>query len=408
MTLPVEKIREQFPILKRRIGNHNLVYLDNAASSQKPLAVLQAMQKFYEASYANIHRGVYTIAEEATELYEAARETAARFINAKTTQEIIFTRGTTESINLVRFAWGRANIAAGDEILLTEMEHHSNLVPWQLLAQEKGAKLKFIPVDEQGKLNLETLDSLLTPRTKLLAMTFASNMLGTINPAEEVIRFARTNATLVLLDAAQAAPHLPINVQKLDCDFLAFSSHKMLGPTGIGVLYAKKELLEKMDPFLGGGEMIKEVQWERSTWNDLPWKFEAGTQSIAEAVGLKAAIEFLNGAGLENIHEQEQTLVRYTMECLGKVNGVTLYGPPAGDRVGLISFNLKGIHPHDVAALLDRNGICVRAGHHCTQPLHRKLGLEASVRASFYLYNTKEEVDLLIAALKEAVDFFKV
>lgn len=408
MTLPVEKIREQFPILKRRIGNHNLVYLDNAASSQKPLAVLQAMQKFYEASYANIHRGVYTIAEEATELYEAARETTARFINAKTAQEIIFTRGTTEAINLVRFAWGRANIAAGDEILLTEMEHHSNLVPWQLLAQEKGAKLKFIPIDEQGKLKLETLDSLLTPRTKLLAMTFASNMLGTINPAETIIRKAHANGTLVLLDAAQAAPHLPIDVQKLDCDFLAFSSHKMLGPTGIGVLYAKKELLEKMDPFLGGGEMIKEVQWERSTWNDLPWKFEAGTQSIAEAVGLKAAIEFLNAAGLENIHEHEQTLVRYTMECLGKVNGVTLYGPPAGDRVGLVSFNLKGIHPHDVAALLDRNGICVRAGHHCAQPLHRKLGLEASVRASFYLYNTKEEVDLLIAALKEAADFFKV
>lgn len=406
MGFDVSKIRSDFPILKRKVHGKPLVYLDSTASSQKPQQVLDAMNAFYQASYANIHRGVYTIAEEATELYENARAKTAQFLNAKT-NEIVFTRNTTEAINLVRFAWGGKNVKAGDEILLTEMEHHSNLVPWQLLAEEKGAKLKFIPIDGQGKLVLEELDRLLTLKTKLVACTAISNMLGTVNPVETIIQKAHANGSLVLLDAAQAAPHIPIDVEKLDADFLAFSSHKMLGPTGIGVLFAKAALLEAMEPFLGGGEMIKEVQWERSTWNDVPWKFEAGTQSIAEAMGLAAAIDYLNGVGLNAIHDHEQTLVRYAMERMHEIPGLTIYGPPASDRAGLVAFNLEEVHPHDVAALLDRNGICVRAGHHCTQPLHRKLGLNATVRASFYLYNTKEEADQLMEGLKEITAFFK-
>lgn len=407
MPLDYEKIRQDFPILKRKINGKGLVYLDNAASSQKPGAVLEAMNVFYQASYANIHRGVYTIAEEATELYEKAREAVKKFINAASAQEIIFTRSTTESINLVANSFGDENIQAGDEILLTEMEHHSNLVPWQLLAKRKGAKLKFIPFDKQGRLILEDLDRLLTKGTKIVSLTLASNTLGTKNPVEKIIEKAHSKGIPVVLDAAQAVPHSTLDVQKLDCDFLAFSSHKMLGPTGIGVLYGKKSILEKMQPFLGGGEMIKTVAWDHSTWNDLPWKFEAGTQSIAEAVGLKAAVEYLTRVGLKNIEEHEQSLVRYCMERLSEVDGITLLGPPPGERVGLISFHFKDIHPHDVAAMLDRNGICVRAGHHCTMPLHRKLGLEATVRASFYLYNTREEVDLLIDGLKETTSFFR-
>ncbi len=407
MTFPTEKIRSDFPILKRKIGSKALVYLDNAASSQKPKQVIEAMDAFYQSSYANIHRGIYTIAEEATELYENARKSVARFLNAASESEIVFTRGTTEGINLVRFAWGRKNIEEGDEILLTEMEHHSNLVPWQLLAQEKGATLKFIPFDAQGRLQLDRLDSLLTPKTKLAACAFASNTFGTINPVEKIIAAAHAKGIPVLLDAAQAVPHFKIDLQKLDCDFLAFSSHKMLGPTGIGVLYGKKRHLEKMDPFLGGGEMIKKVEWDHATWNDIPWKFEAGTQSIAEAVGLHAAIQYLNHVELDKIFEHDQSLVRYCMERLPEIDGLTMYGPPAHERTGLIAFSIRDIHPHDIAAVLDRNGICVRAGHHCTQPLHRKLGLEATVRASFYLYNTKEEVDLLVDGLKDTVKLFR-
>ncbi|MDO8494709.1 MAG: cysteine desulfurase, partial [Deltaproteobacteria bacterium] len=307
---------------------------------------------------------------------------------------------------LVRISFGEKYNQAGDEILTTEMEHHSNLVPWQMLAQKQKAKLKFIPVDENGRLDLTNLDQLLTEKTKLVAVTMASNTLGTINPVTTIIQKAHARNIPVLLDAAQGAPHQTIDVQKLDCDFLAFSSHKMLGPTGIGVLYGKEKHLEAMDPFLGGGEMIKNVEYTHSTWNDLPWKFEAGTQAIAEAAGLKAAIEFLEKVGRENIAAHEKALVRYCMECLEGVDGVTMYGPPPQERVGLIAFNLKGVHPHDVAAILDRNGICVRAGHHCTQPLHKKLGLEATVRASFYLYNTKEEVDVFISALKETGKIF--
>ena len=406
MSFDAYKIRGDFPILKRKIRGHNLVYLDSVASSQKPQVVIDAMSEFFKMSYANIHRGIYTIAEEATELYEQARQTTADFIHARKATEIVFTRGTTESINLVRFGWGRKNVRAGDEILLTEMEHHSNLVPWQLLAQETGAQLKFIPFDAQGKLELDRLETLITPRTKLVALTYVSNMLGTVNPVETVITAAHARGIPVLLDAAQAVPHLAIDVQKLGCDFLAFSSHKMLGPTGIGVLYARETLLEAMDPFMAGGEMIKTVTWERATWNDIPWKFEAGTQSIAEAVGLKSAIDYLNAVGLSAIREHEQSLIRYCMERLPEVKGLAIYGPSPNDRGGLVAFNLEGIHAHDVAAVLDRNGIAVRAGHHCTQPLHRKLGIDASVRASFYLYNVKEEIDLLIEALQETRKLF--
>lgn len=406
MTLDVSKICDDFPILKRRINGHPLVYLDNAASSQKPKHVILAMNAFYQASYANIHRGVYTIAEEATEIYESGREHIRDFINARAMQEIVFTRGTTESINLVARSWGDANIQAGDVISLTEMEHHSNIVPWQLLAERKRARLKYIPFDDQGRLILDNLDTLLEG-CKIVACTLASNTLGTKNPAKEIIQKAHAKGALVLLDAAQAVPHSPIDVHDLDCDFLAFSSHKMLGPTGIGVLYGKKEHLEKMDPFLGGGEMIKTVAWDHSTWNDLPWKFEAGTQSIAEAVGLKAAVDYLKNIGLKNIEEHEQSLVRYAMERLREIKGLKMLGPKPEERVGLISFHIQEIHPHDVAAVLDRNGICVRAGHHCTMPLHKKLGLEATVRASFYLYNTKEEVDLMMDGLKETIKIFR-
>ena len=408
MGFPSEKLKLDFPILRRRICNHNLTYLDSAASSQKPIAVIDAMSNFLKMSYANIHRGIYTIAEEATEEYEKTRKKVADFIHAKTEREIIFTRGTTESINLIRFAWGNKNIGEGDEILLTEMEHHSNLVPWQLLAKEKGARLKFIPFDKTGQLELDKLPKLLTEKTKIVALTYVSNMFGTISPVETIIKAAHQRGIPVLLDGAQAVPHMPVDVQKLDCDFMAFSAHKMLGPTGIGVLYAKTTLLENMDPFMGGGEMIKTVEWEHSTWNDIPWKFEAGTQSIAEAVGLAAGIDYLNKVGMQKIHEHNCALTRYCMEKLPTIEGIQMYGPPAEKREGLLSFNVQGIHPHDVAAILDRSGVAVRAGHHCTQPLHRKLGIDASVRASFYLYNSPEDVDVLLEAIKEAKRVFKL
>ncbi len=407
MNFPSEQIRADFPILSRKINGHPLVYLDSAASSQKPRQVMDAVTHFLSMNYANIHRGVYTIAEEATELYEQARAAVRDFIGATEAQEIIFTRGTTESINLVRFSWGRKKFHAGDEIWLTEMEHHSNLVPWQLLAEETGAKLRFIPFDQNGELQLDVLRQGLTQKSKLVAVIYASNTFGTINPVREIIKIAHQKNIPVLLDAAQAVPSMPINVQELDCDFLAFSGHKMLGPTGIGVLYAKRAHLEAMDPFMGGGEMIKTVELEHSTWNDVPWKFEAGTQAISEAVGLGAAIQYLKKIGMEKVRDQEKFLTHYAMERLHEVPDVTLYGPEASKRGGVIAFNLKGIHPHDVATVLDRNGIAVRAGHHCTQPLHRKLGLDATVRASFYIYNTTQEIDLMISCLKEAHQFFK-
>ncbi|MFN3763287.1 MAG: cysteine desulfurase [Anaerolineae bacterium] len=398
--LDMEQIRADFPALSRTVHGHPLVFLDSAASSQKPLPVLEAMERIYRECYANVHRGIYAFSEEATLAYENARDRVASFINAPVREEIVFTRNTTEAINLVAYAWGRTNIRPGDRILLTEMEHHSNLVPWQLLAQEKGAHLVYLPITDDGLLRMDLLDSLLDERVKLVAVTMMSNVLGTINPVQEIIRKAHAVGAVVLVDAAQAVPHMPVDVQALDCDFLAFSGHKMCGPTGIGVLYGKEALLEAMPPFLSGGDMIRKVEWESATWNRLPWKFEAGTPAFVEGIGLGAAVDYLTGIGMEAIAEHERELTAYAMERLSALEGLTIVGPPAHQRGGVIAFTFRGIHPHDVAHMLDMEGVAVRAGHHCAQPLHRRLGLTATVRASFYLYNTPEEVDYLAQALE--------
>lgn len=396
----IERIRSDFPALSRRVHDKPLVFLDSAASSQKPLPVLEAMDCIYRQCYANVHRGIYAFSEEATLAYENARDRVASFINAPVREEIIFTRNTTEAINLVAYTWGRTNIRPGDRILLTEMEHHSNLVPWQLLAQEKGAQLAYFPITDDGILRLDLLDSLLDERVKLVAITMVSNVLGTVNPVKEIVHKAHAAGAVVLVDAAQAVPHMPVDVQDLDCDFLAFSGHKMCGPTGIGVLYGKERLLEEMPPFLGGGDMIRKVEWESATWNRLPWKFEAGTPAFVEGVGLGAAVDYLTGIGMEAIAAHERELTAYAMERLSAIPGLTIIGPPAHQRGGVIAFTFRQIHPHDVAHMLDMEGIAVRAGHHCAQPLHRRLGLTATVRASFYLYNTAEEVDYLAQALE--------
>ena len=407
-TLDIQAIREQFPLLDQSINGHRLAYLDSTATAQKPLAVLDAMDRYYRTINANVHRGVYQISEAATEAYEGTRRTIGRFIGAKSTKEIIFTRNATEAINLVAQSWGRANLQAGDRILLTVSEHHSNLVPWQLLATQIGLELDFIELDAQGRLDLSNLDQLLTERTKLVAMTHMSNVLGTINPVERVIAAAKQVGALVLLDGAQSVPHIPVNVQALGCDFLAFSGHKMCGPTGIGVLWARRELLEAMPPFMGGGDMIKRVGLRESSWNDLPWKFEAGTPAIAEAIGLGAAIDFLNELGMQAIHERERQLTNYAWDKLSVIDGLTIFGPPAAERGGLLSFTLAGVHAHDVAAILDTQGIAVRAGHHCTHPLHDIFGVPATVRASFYLYTLEEEIDRLAEALVLARDTFQL
>ena len=396
----IERIRSDFPALSRRVHDKPLVFLDSAASSQKPLPVLEAMDSIYRQCYANVHRGIYAFSEEATLAYENARDRVASFINAPVREEIIFTRNTTEAINLVAYTWGRTNIRPGDRILLTEMEHHSNLVPWQLLAQEKGAQLVYLPITDDGILRLDLLDSLLDERVKLVAITMVSNVLGTVNPVEEIVHKTHAAGAVVLVDAAQAVPHMPVDVQDLNCDFLAFSGHKMCGPTGIGVLYGKERLLEEMPPFLGGGDMIRKVEWESATWNRLPWKFEAGTPAFVEGVGLGAAVDYLTGVGMEAIAAHERELTAYAMERLSAIPGLTIIGPPAHQRGGVIAFTFRQIHPHDVAHMLDMEGIAVRAGHHCAQPLHRRMGLTATVRASFYLYNTTEEVDYLAQALE--------
>jgi len=404
----VQAVREQFPILRRMIHGHPLIYLDSAASSQKPEMVISAITRYYREINANVHRGVYTISEEATEAYENARRKVARFIGAQSPREVIFTRNATEAINLVAYSWGRANLRPGDEILLTEIEHHSNLVPWQLIGKQTGAQLRFVPVADNGLLEIDKLDELLTERTRLVAFTAMSNVLGTITPVEEIVRRAHAVGALALVDGAQSVPHLSVNVQALDCDFLAFSGHKMCGPTGIGVLYGKRRLLEEMPPFLGGGDMIRSVHLYESTWNDLPWKFEAGTPAIAQGVGLGAAVDFLTELSMEAVRDHEREVTEYALEALSEVDGLTLYGPPADQRGGVISFNLAGIHPHDVASILDREGIAVRAGHHCAQPLMERLGVHATTRASFYVYNTREEADRLVEALykvKQVFDF---
>jgi len=398
--LDIERVRADFPALSRTVHGRPLVFLDSAASSQKPLPVLEAMERVYRECYANVHRGIYAFSEEATLAYENARDRVASFINAPVREGIIFTRNTTEAINLVAYAWGRMNIRSGDRILLTEMEHHSNLVPWQLLAQEKGAQLVYLPITDDGLLRMDLLDSLLDERVKLVAVTMMSNVLGTVNPVKEIICRAHAAGAVVLVDAAQSVPHMPVDVQDLDCDFLAFSGHKMCGPTGIGVLYGKEALLEAMPPFLGGGDMIRKVEWESATWNRLPWKFEAGTPAFVEGIGLGAAVDYLTGIGIEAIAAHERELTAYALERLSALPGLNIIGPPAHQRGGVVAFTFRGIHPHDIAHMLDMEGIAVRAGHHCAQPLHRRLGLTATVRASFYLYNTAEEVDALARALE--------
>ncbi|HUH98042.1 MAG TPA: cysteine desulfurase [Anaerolineales bacterium] len=407
MAFNVQKIRKDFPILEREVRpGVKLVYLDSTATSQKPGSVLEAMDAFYRHSNANIHRGVHTLAEESTGLYEQARVKIARFINAASPHEIIYTRNTTESINLVAYTWARANLQAGDLIILTEMEHHSNLVPWHILAAERGVRLEFIPVTDGGLLDLDGYRSLLSQGPRLVSFAHMSNVLGTINPAAEMIQMAHQAGAVVMLDGAQSVPHLQVDVQQLDVDFLAFSAHKMCGPTGIGALYGKTALLEAMPPFLGGGDMIKEVKLRSFRPNSIPAKFEAGTPAIAESVGFGAAVDYLSLIGMEQISAHEHELIEYALERLEEIPGVKVFGPTADQRGGVASFTLDGIHPHDVAQILDRDGIAVRAGHHCAQPLHEKFGISATTRASFYLYSAKEEVDALVNGLYKVKKVF--
>src|SRR5215211_1546550 len=407
MPLNINEIRKDFPILQRVTSTGvRLVYLDSTATSQKPLSVLEAMDTYYRRSNANIHRGVHTLAEEATMMYEQARVKIAKFINAHSAHQIIYTRNTTESINLVAYSWARANLKAGDLIILTEMEHHSNLVPWHMLESERGIELDFIPVTEEGLLDLDAYKTLLSRRPRLVSFTHMSNVLGTINPAAEIIRLAHEAGAVTLVDAAQSVPHLKVDVQALDADFLAFSAHKMCGPTGIGALYGKLELLESMSPFLGGGDMIKEVKLRSFRANALPYKFEAGTPAIAEAVGFGAAVDYLTSLGMDSIAAHEHEITEYALERLEEVPGVKLFGPSAQNKGGVAAFTLEGVHPHDVAQILDQDGMAVRAGHHCAQPLHERFGLPATSRASFYLYNTREEVDLLVNGIYKVKELF--
>lgn len=404
----ISVIRKDFPILERKANNgKHIVYLDSTATSQKPQQVIEAMNMYYQQSNANIHRGVHTLAEEATAMYEGAREKIAKFINAKSSREVIYTRNTTESINLVAYSWARANLKAGDLVVLTEMEHHSNLVPWHMLQAEKNIQLDFISVTDDGLLDLDSYKTLLDRSPKLVSFTHMSNVLGTINPVQEMIEMAHQVGAIVLIDGAQSAPHLKVDVQKLDADFYAFSAHKMCGPTGIGILYGKSALLESMPPFLGGGDMIKEVKLRSFRANTLPHKFEAGTPAIAEAVGFGAAVDYLSSIGMDNIAKHEHEITEYALERLEEIQGVKLFGPSADKKGGVAAFTLEGIHPHDVAQILDQDGIAVRAGHHCAQPLHEKFGIPATSRASFYLYSTKEEVDLLVNGLYKVKEMFK-
>ena len=403
----VQAVRADFPVLERRIHGRPLVFLDSAASSQKPLSVIQAINNYYRTSHANVHRGIYQLSEEATDAFEKARGRVARFINAQGSQEVIFTRNATESINLVTQSWGRANLRPGDEIVLTEMEHHANLVPWQLIAQEKEARLRFIPLTGDGQLDLSALDGLLTERTRVVAFSQASNVLGTLTPVRQIVDAAHAVGAITLVDGAQGAPHMPVDVQALGCDFHVFSSHKMCGPTGIGVLWGRRELLESMPPFMGGGEMIRRVGLERSEWADLPHKFEAGTPAIAEAIGLGAAVDYLSALGMEAVRAHEKELTAYALERLAEVPGLTVYGPDDVElRGGVVSFVLDNVHAHDIATILDSQAVAVRAGHHCTMPLHKKLGLSATTRASFYIYNLPEEIDRLVESLYEVKHIF--
>jgi cysteine desulfurase / selenocysteine lyase len=401
------KIRSEFPILSRETKpGVQLVYLDSSATSQKPACVIEAMDRFYTQSNANIHRGLHTLAEEATSMYETSRERVAEFIHARSARQVIFTRNTTEAINLVAYSWGRKNLAAGDTVILTEMEHHSNLVPWQILASERRLRLEFIPVTPDGFLDLECYKELLSLEPRLVSFTHMSNVLGTINPAQEIISLAHQAGAVTLVDGAQSIPHFPVNVQQIDTDFLAFSAHKMCGPTGIGALYGRKELLESMPPFMGGGDMIKRVHLRDFTANGLPHKFEAGTPAIAEAVGFGAAIKYLSDIGMEKIAGYEHKVVEYAIERLEEIPGVQVYGPPAEKRGGVVAFSLADVHPHDIAQILDMDGIAIRAGHHCAMPLHEKFNLPATARASFYLYNSTAEVDKLVESIYKVKNIF--
>lgn len=403
------EIRADFPIFKREVrAGVPLVYLDSAATSQKPGSVIRVMVDFLERSNANIHRGIHTLAEESTHKYEQARVKIAGFINAPSARQVIFTRNTTESINIVAYSWGRSNLKPGDVVILTEMEHHSNLVPWHILARERDIRLEFIPVTPDGLLDLDEYRQLLKLQPRLVAFTHMSNVLGTINPAKEIIRLAHEVGAVTVLDGAQSVPHLPVDVKDLDVDFLAFSGHKMCGPTGIGILYGRRELLEAMPPFLGGGDMIKRVHLRSFEPNELPYKFEAGTPAIMEAIGLGAAVEYLQGIGLDAVHEHEQIVIAHTLERLEEIPGVTVFGPPAEEKGGVASFVLDGVHAHDVAQILDQDGVAVRAGHHCAMPLHDKYDVPATARASFYLYNTIEEVDQLVNSIYKVKQVFKM
>jgi len=399
------ELRNQFPILNQEINGHPLVYLDNAASSQKPLAVIDAMKRYYEHDHANVHRGVHTLGSRATDAYEGAREKVAKFLNAKSATEIVFTRGTTTALNLVAGSYARSMLKEGDEIVLTPMEHHANLIPWQQVAKATGAVLKYIPMQADGRLLLADVEATLSDRTKLVSVMHVSNVLGIVNPVKEIAALAHKRGAVMVVDGAQSTPHMKIDVRDLDCDFFAFSGHKMCGPTGIGALYGKQALLDRMEPIEFGGEMIEHVDLYDATWKEAPWRFEAGTPIIAGAVGLGAAIDFLTDIGLDNIDRHEAHLAQLAYDRLSELDGVTIYGPREG-RVGLVTFNLGDVHPHDVATVLDTEGVAIRAGHHCCQPLMRRLEVSATARASFYLYNTEDEVDRLVSALLKTKEFF--
>jgi len=406
MTINSQKIREDFPALHQTVNGHPLVYLDNAATSQKPHAVIDSLVHYYECDNSNVHRGIHELSNRATAAFEAARTRVARFINAPSADEIVFTRGTTEGINLVAAAWGNSNLKPGDQILLTEMEHHSNIVPWQLLAERTGAELIYLPVTgDDGLLDLDRLDQLLTSQVKLFAMVHISNTLGTVNPVAELCARARHLGVTTLVDAAQSVGHMPVDVQQIDCDFLVFSGHKLCGPTGIGVLYGRSELLNAMPPYQGGGDMILSVDFHKTSYKQAPHKFEAGTPDISGPIAMHAAMDYLEGIGLESIWQHDQELASYAYERLSELKGVRLFGPKTG-RAGVVSFLLDGVHAHDLVTVADRSGVALRGGHHCTQPLMRKLGVESTARASFYLYNTKSEVDRLFEVMVQTQQFF--
>jgi cysteine desulfurase/selenocysteine lyase len=398
--LDAQKLRADFPIFEQKIHGKPLAYLDSAASSQKPRQVLDTVREFYETSYANVHRGVYLLSERATEAYEGARETARAFVNAPAAREVIFTRSATESINLIAYAWGLDNLGPGDLVLVTELEHHSNFVPWQYIAKRTGAEFRLLPIDDNGELRLDGLGELSAGlQVKVVATNLVSNSLGTVNPVTRLATWAHERGAIMVVDAAQGAPHHRVDVQELDCDFLAFSSHKLCGPTGVGALWGRAELLEPMAPFNLGGHMIRAVRAEDTTWGELPYKFEAGTQPIAEAVGFAAAMDYVSAVGLDAIAEYESELAAYALERLAELGGITTYGPPPDRRAGIVSFNVDGIHPHDVAQVLDSEGVAIRAGHHCCQPLMTRLGVAATNRASFYLYTVPDEIDRLVEGL---------